>query len=343
MSDTAAAAMMTTTRACFGDTAIVRLGMGCWAIGGPFHSGGTPLGYAATDDDESIRAVHAAVGAGIRFFYTAAVYGAGHSERLLGRALHGRDDVFIATKIGFRFDETRREVLGEACEPDDVGPAIDASLRRLGRDHVDLLLLHLNSFPVDAALAVFDEIDRAVDAGKVSAYGWSTDFADRAAAVAARPHLAAIEHSANVLYSAPDMFPVVERHGLLALNRSPLAMGLLTGKFPAGRRVVGDDDVRSNDFDWMDWFKDGQAASRPAAQLDSIRDSLQHGGRTLAQGALAWLWARSPNALPIPGFRTVIQVEENTAALQLGPLPPFVMAEIETLIDRTDEHEPRER
>ncbi len=96
-------------------------------------------------------------------------------------------------------------------------------------------------------------------------------------------------------------------------------------------------------MDWMDWFHDGEVAPRPAAALESVRELLQAGGRTLAQGALAWLWARSPLTIPIPGFRTVGQVLENTGALDLGPLPAEVMDEIESVVDRHGEDELRER
>lgn len=334
-----------TTRAssCFGGAAIPRLGMGCWAIGGPFHADGTELGYANTNDDESLRAISAAVDHGIRYFDTAAVYGAGHSERLLGRALRGRDDVFISTKFGIRFDESTRAVLGDTTDPADVVPAIEESLRRLQRDRIDLLFLHLNSLDVKSALPLFDAVETAVASGKVVSYGWSTDFTDRAISIASRRHVAAIQHAANVLFSAPAMIPLVERTGLLSINRSPLAMGALTGKYRPGERSIDDTDIRNNNMGWMDWFHDGAIAPAPAARLDAISELLRTGGRTLAQGALCWLWAHSPSTLPIPGFRTVAQVRENATALQYGPLPIDVMDEIETLLDRTGETDQRER
>lgn len=334
-----------TTRAtaCFGGTSIPRLGMGCWAIGGPFHADSTDLGYANTNDQESLRAIAAAIDHGIRYFDTAAVYGAGHSERLLGQALRGRDDVFVSTKFGIRFDESTRAVLGDATDPVDVVPAIDDSLRRLQRDRIDLLFLHLNSLDVAHALPLFDAVETAVATGKVVSYGWSTDFTDRATTIASRPNVGAIQHAANVLFSAPAMIPLVERTGLLSINRSPLAMGALTGKYRPGERSIDDTDIRSNNMGWMDWFHDGAIAPTQAARLDAISELLRTGGRTLAQGALCWLWARSPNTLPIPGFRTAAQVAENTAALPHGPLPIDVMDEIETLLDRTSETEQRER
>jgi aryl-alcohol dehydrogenase-like predicted oxidoreductase len=89
------------------------LGLGCWAIGGPWTAGGMPAGWGVVDDAESVRAIHLAVEAGIRFFDTAQAYGAGHSEAVLGQALQGRDDVLIATKVGLVIDPARSEVTGQ--------------------------------------------------------------------------------------------------------------------------------------------------------------------------------------------------------------------------------------
>jgi aryl-alcohol dehydrogenase-like predicted oxidoreductase len=334
---------MTLTRPCFGTTPIPRLGMGCWAIGGSSHWGETTARYGEVDDRESLAALAAAVDAGVRLFDTAAVYGAGHSERLLGQALRAHPEVSVSTKIGFRFDEDSKQVFGEEPHAANVMSAIDASLSRLQRERIELLFIHLNSLDVPRALDMFDVMDEAVIAGKVGAYGWSTDFPDRIAAVADRANLVAIQHGANVLFSAPAVFPLIEQYGLVSLNRSPLAMGALTGKYSAPSATVPSFDLRSQNMDWMDWFKDARIAPRVAATLNAVRELLCTDGRTLAQGSLAWLWAHSPAAVPIPGFRTVTQVAENTGALAFGPLPHDVMQAIEALVDRADEHELRER
>jgi aryl-alcohol dehydrogenase-like predicted oxidoreductase len=134
----------------------------------------------------------------------------------------------------------------------------------------------------------------------------------------------------------------IDDHDLLSIVRSPLAMGLLTGKYRAGEATIAN-DIRAGNHHWLDYFKDGRVAPAYAARLAAIRDLLQTDGRTLAQGALAWLWARSDRTIPVPGFRTVAQVEENLGALEKGPLPPDVMEEIETLIAREPEGEARER
>lgn len=329
-----------TTATLWDGSTIPRLGLGCWAIGGPWMAGGEPAGWGVVDDRESVRAIHAAVAAGVRFFDTAQAYGAGHSERVLGQALHGRPNVRIATKVGLAIDEGQRALIG--VDLTGIATAIDASLARLGRDRIDLALLHINSLPIHAAEGVFDTLEALREAGKIDAFGWSTDFPDRAQAFADRPGFVAVEHAMNVFFRADALIPVIEAAGLLSINRSPLAMGLLGGRYSAGHRF-GANDVRSRNTDWMDYFKDGVATPEMLARLDAVRDLLQTGGRTLAQGAIGWLWARAPAALPIPGFRTVAQVEDLAGALAKGPLPASVMTEIEAVIARAPEGPPRER
>jgi len=95
----------------------VPLGMGCWAIGGPFYHGEESLGWGAVDDQESIRTLHAAYDHGIRIFDTAAVYGAGHSERVVGTAIGGREDCIVVTKLGIKFDESSRQLIGPETNP----------------------------------------------------------------------------------------------------------------------------------------------------------------------------------------------------------------------------------
>jgi aryl-alcohol dehydrogenase-like predicted oxidoreductase len=132
----------------------------------------------------------------------------------------------------------------------------------------------------------------------------------------------------NVFEPASAMIDIIERNGLISINRGPLAMGLLSGKFTPDK-TVGEKDVRGASLGWMIYFKEGKIAPEFAARLEAVRDLLTVDGRTLTQGALAWLWARSSRTLPIPGFRTMAQVEENTGALAKGPLQPEVMAKID--------------
>ena len=311
------------------------LGMGCWAIGGPFWSGSQPLGWGEVDDDESVRAVRAALDLGLTFFDTANVYGAGHSERVLGRALGAdRDRVVIATKWGNTFDEQTRQTGERDASADGLLKALHASLSRLGTDWIDLYQLHLGDLPLEDALALVPVLDGLVDAGRIRTFAWSTDDPERAAAfAAASPSVTAVQHDLSVLRDNPDMIAVCERDNLASVNRGPLAMGLLTGKYTAQSRL-GADDVRGIAPQWLSYFEDGRPSATWLARVAAVREILTSGGRTLAQGALGWLWARSDRTVPIPGCRTVAQVEENAGALAHGPLTAEQVTEIDHLLDR---------
>ncbi|MFG3686450.1 aldo/keto reductase [Micromonospora sp. NPDC047740] len=307
------------------------VGMGCWAIGGPlWGDGGQPFGWGEVDDDESVRTIHRALDLGVTLFDTASNYGAGHSERILGRALAGRrDDAVIATKFGNRSDEASRRWTGTDASPAYAVASLDESLRRLGTDHVDLYQLHINDLPASAALDLIDALEGLVTQGKIRAYGWSTDNPSSARAFAeAGPHCTAIQHDESVLHDNLDMLAVCDSLDLASLDRGPLAMGLLTGS----TRAVGRDDVRGVAPEWLVWFTDGRPTPEWSARVTQIRDALTADGRTLAQGALGWLLARSPRTVPIPGCRTVAQAEENFATLALGPLPAEAFAEVERLL-----------
>ena len=319
-----------------------RIGMGCWAIGGHFHAGGTPLGWAGASDDQSRSALSAAYESGIRVFDTAVAYGAGHSERLLGEELSGKADAFFITKFAPLINEQTKEILGEDISPDAIRSSVEASRTRLNRDVIDMLLCHKNTMTVEEAGPVLDTLDDLVAEGKIAAYGWSTDFHSRLAAVTPRANFTAVEHTMNIFFDAPSTGKVAEASNLTQIIRSPLAMGVLTGKFNEGDRVA-EGDIRSNTMDWLDYFKDGVVSADHLARLNAIRDLLTAGGRTLGQGALCWLLAKSDRTLPVPGAKTAAQASENAAALGFGPLEPDVMAEIEGLIDRPEEGPERER
>ena len=316
-----------------GDRKVSAVGFGCWAIGGPVSAtDGKPLGWGAVDDDESVRAIRRALDLGVTFFDTADAYGAGHSERVLGRALAGRrDDVVIASKWGNLFDEDTRTHLGRADHSVEyLQRAIRATLTRLGTDHLDLYQLH-PGFTIDEAAPLAAAAEDLIREGLIRGYAWSTDDPDRAAAWAGRPGNVALQHELSVLHDAPELLDLCERHDLASVNRTPLAMGLL------GRRdrttPASDTDIRSAAPEWLRFFADGVPTAEWAARVDALRDILASDGRTLAQGALAWVLARSPRTIPIPGFRTVAQAEENAGVLAQGPLRADQMTQIAALLD----------
>lgn len=323
-------------------TTIPRLGLGTWAIGGRWTAGGAAAGWGDTDDDMSRAAIRAGVAAGVRLFDTAQAYGAGHAERLLGEVVAAHPEVQIATKVGFIINETARAVERTTTDPDEIEASLDASRRRLRRDRIDIVLLHLNSLPVAEAAPVFDRLETLRARGWIGHYGWSTDFPDSAVAMADRAGFAVVEHAMNVFFAADAIGAVLTRHDLLPLIRSPLAMGLLGGRYKAGHRF-GPDDVRSRTMDWMDYFRDGQVTPAHAALVDRLSDLLTAGGRSPAQGALAWILARNPRAIPVPGFRTPDQVADLCAVITSGPLDTATLDAIEATVARPPEGPPRER
>jgi aryl-alcohol dehydrogenase-like predicted oxidoreductase len=215
-----------------GANEIPALGMGCWAIGGPFWFGTQPLGWGEVDDKESVAAIHKALDLGITFFDSANIYGCGHSERILGSALKGvRKEVIIATKFGNTFNESTRQKTGQDASPEGIRKACDDSLQRLGTSYIDLYQFHLNDHDPDDAVAVRDTLEELVAAGKIRFYGWSTDFPERAKVFAEGKHNVAVQHELSVFFDAPEMLRFCEERRLASIDRSPLAMGVLTGKF----------------------------------------------------------------------------------------------------------------
>ena len=323
--------------------AVSALGMGTWAIGGPFFAGpdwghyppGQALGWGDVDDTQSAHAIHCALDLGITFFDTADAYGAGHAERVLGRALGARrQDVVIASKFGHVHDQDRRELVATDTSPDYIRRACEASLARLGTDWIDLYQLHCGDLPIDRIAEVAGALDRLCEDGLIRSYGWSTDDPERATAFAARTAGVAIQLQMNVLEDTPEMLAVCRARGLAGIIRSPLATGFLTGKFTADTRLAAN-DIRCKPPAWLPYFQPGGGATPEwLAVLESLREVLTSGGRTLAQGALAWIWARDPGTIPIPGARSEAQVRDNAGALAKGALEPEQLAEIDRLLGR---------
>jgi aryl-alcohol dehydrogenase-like predicted oxidoreductase len=309
------------------------LGMGCWAIGGVWTINGIQAGWGQVDDAESLAALHAAWDHGVTFYDTAANYGAGHSEVILAQAFADRrDKVIYATKFGYSVDEAAKVVAlyGDEKTGAVVGHLqadVEASLRRLNTDYIDLYQFHVNAYDAEKSAEVRDGLEELVKAGKIRYYGWSTDNPEGAKVFAEGEHCTTIQANLNVIHDHPEILAVCEALNLACINRGPLGMGLLTGKYTKDSKWATD-DVRN-----VDWFKEA-FFNQILDALPKIRNILTSEGRTLAQGALGWLWARSETTIPIPGIRTVKQAEENAGAMQLGALKPEQMAEIETLLGR---------
>lgn len=317
------------------------MGLGCWAIGGPWdwlEADGSkePEGWGQVDDAESIRAIHYALDAGINLFDTAANYGCGHSERVLGQAVAGRrDKVILATKFGYVVDEEKRTV----SETDDIVPRIrqecEDSLRRLKTDYIDLYQFHKGNYDPGKAAEVRDALERLVEEGKIRWYGWSTDNPVGVQAFAQGAHCTAIQHFLNVgmvMYDVPGMLAACEKHDQASINRSPLVGGMMTGKINQDS-TFPEDDLRHYQEDYL---RTDEALLR-LQRIDAVRKFFAEAGetRTQAQIALAWIWTRSDRTIPIPGFKTVSQVKENIQAMEFGLLSNEQMNKIDEIYERS--------
>jgi aryl-alcohol dehydrogenase-like predicted oxidoreductase len=312
--------------------AVSPVGFGAWAIGGEWTYDGRAGGWGKVDDNESIKAIHTALDSGINLIDTAANYGTGHSEAIVGRAVKNcRDRVIIATKFGFDVDEAAKIVkLYPAADNilANLEFECERSLHNLDMDVIDLYQLHMWDFPLDRIAELLDQLEALVSRGKIRYYGWSTDNVELSQAFAKGKHCIAIQHAANVLQPAADMFAFTAKAGLASLIRSPLMMGFLSDKYNQDTRFV-ETDVRNHDF----------KADRIAAIVENrskIREILTSNGRTVAQGALGWLLAQGEQIIPIPGIRTSAQAIENAAAMQFGPLSADQVLEIEHLLGRSE-------
>lgn len=319
------------------DIEVGAIGLGGWAIGGHFLLDGKPDGWGQVDDDRSVRAIHLALERGANLIDTADAYGNGHSERVIGRAVAARrGDVVIATKFGFTYDEQAR-ALGEIdISPAYIRKACQASLQRLGTTYIDLYQIHPGEMPADQIDAAAEALERLCEEGLVRFWGWSTDNAAAAARLLEYPHFCAIQQELSVFRDGPGVLALCEAENLASLNRSPLAMGVLTGKF-SKTTMLPSTDVRGAGHSWVRDFDNGRPRPEMLARLEAIRDLLKSDGRTLAQGALGWNLARSPRTVPIPGFKTEAQVEDNLGALEKGPLPGNIMIEIARVLAKETE------
>jgi aryl-alcohol dehydrogenase-like predicted oxidoreductase len=298
--------------------AVTTIGLGLWAIGGD--------AWGATDDRESLATIDAALDAGVNFFDTADVYGAGHSEELLGRAMSGRRDRFIvATKIGWQnFDEANQSTAYDSVAKLVAG--VESNLRRLQTDYVDVIQSHINFR--DPTMEIFIEgFQRLKAEGKVRAYGVSASDFEYLKAFNADGCCATLQVDYSILNRTPeaDIFPYCQEENIGILVRGPLAMGILAGKFkPETRFAAGDWRAR-----WQDDPEERQIYLDDLEKVERLRPLAQ--SRTLAQLALQFVLAHPAVTLAIPGAKTVAQFRDNLDTLSMPPLTSAELAEIDAV------------
>jgi len=298
--------------------AVTEIGIGLWAIGGD--------AWGPTDDQDSLSTIDIALEAGITFFDTADVYGAGHSEELLGQAMKGRRDKFIvATKIGWRnFDNERNQTAYNTVEKLIAG--VESNLRRLQTDYVDIIQSHIDFR--DPTMEIFLEgFQRLQQDGKVLSYGVSTSDFEYLKAFNADGNCATLQTDYSILNrtAEAEIFPYCMENDIGVIVRGPLAMGILTGKFAL------DTQFREGDFRqrWQDNPEEHKTYLEDLAKVEKLR-LLAH-DRTLAQLALQFVMANPAVTVAIPGAKTTKQLKDNVGAALLPALTQEEMTQINAI------------
>ena len=270
---------------------------------------GISMAYGPSDEREGIAAIHRAHDLGVTLFDTAEIYGWGENEKVVGAAVKGfRDDVVLATKFGFS-PQMRPD-----SRPEHIREVVDASLLRLGVDHIDVLYQHR----VDPNVPIEDvagAVKAAIDAGKVRFFGLS----EAGPITIRRAHAVQPVSVLQTEYSlfarqVERLFPVLDELGIGLVPYSPLARGFLTGAVqPANRYDPTDGRTTGGRFPW--WYPENFDHNYAIVErLTSIAAAMD---ASLSQLALAWVLAQRSDAVPIPGSRNPRRVEENVAAAQL--------------------------
>jgi aryl-alcohol dehydrogenase-like predicted oxidoreductase len=276
---------------------------------------GMSQSYGPADKDESIATIHRALDLGVTFLDTADVYGDGHNESLVGRAISDRrDEVVLATKFSLsRSSDGQMSVNGH---PDYVRSACDASLQRLGLDHIDLYYQHRvdPKVPIEDTVGAMAEL---VAAGKVRHLGLSeASAATLRRAVAVHPITALqSEWSLWTRDLEDEVVPVARELGIGIVPFSPLGRGFLTGAITSPDDF-GDDDFRKNNPRFQ-----GENFTRNLELVEEVRRLAADKGCTAGQLALAWVMAQGGDVVPIPGTKRRSYLEANVGASQVELTP----------------------
>src|SRR3954454_15885379 len=279
---------------------VCELGLGCM---------GMSEFYGTADEDEAIRTIHRALDVGVDFLDTADMYGPFTNERLVGKAIADRrDEVVLATKFGNRRGEDGG-FLGISGHPDYVREACDASLARLGVEHIDLYYQHRvdNETPIEETVGAMKEL---VDAGKVRHLGLSEASPETIRRAHAVHPITALQTEYSLWSRDPEaeILPTVRELGIGFVAYSPLGRGFLSGRF----RSPGDfpeDDFRRNHPRFQ-----GQNFDRNLELVERVEELAEEKDVTAGQLALAWVLHRGEDIVPIPGTKRISYLEENAAA-----------------------------
>ena len=280
------------------DLTVSAIGLGCM---------GMSEFYGPSDEDESIATMRRALDIGVTFLDTSDLYGSGHNEQLLGRAIAGRrDEVQVATKFGIRRENGQR---GIDNSPEWIHEACEGSLRRIGIEHIDLYYMHRRNpdVPIEESVGAMAEL---VQAGKVGHLGLSEVNAETLRAANAVHPITALQSEWSLFTREleREIVPTARELGIGIVPYSPLGRGELTGNVD----MSADDDFRHS----SPRFQQGNR-ERNLERVQRAREIADEVGCTPAQLALAWLLHQDEHAVPIPGTRHVNRLEENAAAAEI--------------------------
>jgi aryl-alcohol dehydrogenase-like predicted oxidoreductase len=283
------------------DLTVSALGLGCM---------GMSEFYGETDEDESIRTIHRALELGITHLDTADMYGSGHNEELVGRAIAGRrDEVVLATKFGNRREDGRRWIDNS---PEWIHQACDDSLRRLGVEHIDLYYMHRRDPEVPIAESV-GAMAELVQEGKVRHLGLSEVSADTLREACDVYPIAALQSEWSLFTRGieREIVPAARELGVGIVPYAPIGRGLLAGALTSPGDLA-DDDFRRHHPRFS-----GENLDRNLELVARVRDMAAEVGCTPVQLALAWVLAQGKDVAPIPGTKHVKYLEENVGALDV--------------------------
>jgi myo-inositol catabolism protein IolS len=307
----------------FGKTGwrVSQVGLGCWQFGGAIMLDGQPDGWSGVDDDESVAAIKRAVELGINFFDTSDMYGWGHSEEVLGRALKevgNRDRHYIASKVGFWHDDQGNRTFNES--KDYILRACEASLRRLQTDRIDLYQCHL--WRTERWTEFLDAFETLQKQGKIRFYGISTNDFDMIQHFDERRHLASVQSNYNLLdrHVEQGILPYCRERGIAFIARGPLAMGKLSGKLAKDHKFDAN-DIRGK---WL-VGDNRKNFERDIDTVERLKPIAQKYGFIMAELAVKFVLTHVVVSTTIPGTKNRNQLEHNVAA---SILPPFTRDEL---------------
>ena len=305
---------------------VSEISFGAWAIGSA---------WGPVDDRESMAALHKAVDLGVNFIDTADVYGNGKSEKLIGRLLRDRSEkIYVATKAGRKISPH----VAEKYTPVTIRKFVEASLRKLRIESLDLLQLHCPPVQVYYTPELFAELDQMVKAGKLKNYGVSVEKVEEALKAIEYPGVKTVQIIFNMFRQRPAelFFREAKSRWVGIIARVPLASGMLTGRMSRATRFRSDDhrsyNRKGQAFDRGETFSGVQYA-RGLEAAEELRQTMPQ-GMSMSQFALRWIIMHDAICCAIPGAKRPEQVEENCRAADLPRLSRGVMRKVGEIYQR---------